>query len=270
MNIGFFADDRSASQAALLAATAFNRRDPGSPCVIAGSNALADAVPEYLDAARMQGRPLMVALPLAQLRNRGIRSRVDLAVVTYGPSLIARDCARRAMAAEGDRPDAHVTPAWLLAGSCRPNPDLPRTLPVGMATLRPHEAADLREGCTCGKLHQRAISLAAAVRIAAEDPYAPSLDPSAIAEILQAGGGHAPLSIAEARLREDLLDLAADLDRGPMPRPLPSVDRRRVPDADRRIGVRMRRPPVTARDRGALVPASTLRHAADCPCVAIA
>lgn len=269
MNIGFFADDMSASHAALLANNALNRDDPGPPGILAGSNALAEAVPDYLDAARMEGRHLMVALPLAQLDNPRIRSRVDLAVVTYGPSVVARDGALRAMASEASRAAPLAPPAWLLSGTCRSRPDMPRTLPIRLTTIRSDQAADLRDGCTCGTLHRRAIGLAAALRIAAEDPCAPRIDPSDVADILTATGTTTPLAAAEARLREELLDLAADLDRGPRMRPGPIGDRR-VPGAGRRTGRRIPPKAVGGSGKRTLHPASAVRHAAGCPCVAIA
>ncbi len=270
MHIGFFADDMSASHAALLASNAFDRDDPGPPGVLAGSNALADAVPDYLDVARMQGRHLMVALPLMQLDNLRIRSRIDLAVVTFGPSVVARDGAIRAMAAQGRRSASTATPAWLLAGPCRSRLDLPRTLPVRLTTMRSREAADLRTGCTCGTLHRRAIGLAAALRIVAEDPYAPNLDPADVADILAATDTSTPLALAEARLREDLLDLAADLDRGPRMLPRSNGDRRSAPDAGRRTGRRIPPKSIGRNGKRTLATASTVRHDADCPCVATA
>ena len=70
MIAAFFADDMSASHAALLASSAFDRRadEPAlSPGLVAGGDRIVEALPTSLDAARACGRHLMVALPLAHL-----------------------------------------------------------------------------------------------------------------------------------------------------------------------------------------------------------
>jgi hypothetical protein len=264
MNIGFFADDTSASQAAFLAGSGFNCRHRGPSGVLAGSNALADAVPEYLDTARELGRHLMVALPLAQLRNDQTRSRLDLAVVTVGPSLPARHSAFRAVAADRPAQVAGMTPPWLLAASGGSLPDQSRTLPVRMDALRSHEAADIRDGRTCCTLHRRAVGLAAALRIAAYDPDAPCLDAAEVARLLSADDSFEPLTEAEMLLRDDLRDLAAELACGPHGRREPTVDRRRLAGTDRRPGRRGLRHPVRGQRRPALPSAASL-HATDCP-----
>lgn len=265
MNIGFFADDTSASQAAFLAGRGFNCRHRGPSGVLAGSNALADAVPEYLEAARALKRHIMVALPLAQLGNDQIRCRLDLAVVTFGSGLPARHSALRALAADGAAQAAGMTPPWLLAASSGSLPDQSRTLPVRMDALRSHEAADVRDGCTCGTVHRRAVGLAAALRIAADDPGAPCLDVAEVARLLSADGSSWPLSKAEMLLRDDLRDLAAEFDRGSEGRREPTVDRRHWARTDRQRGYRgVRRPIRRGQGRPAL-PSAVNRHATDCP-----
>lgn len=271
MNIGFFADDMSASQAALLASGGLSGHAPGAPGVLAGSNALAEAIPDYLDAATASGRHLMIALPLAQLSNLSIRSRIDLAVIAFGPSLVARDGAFRAMTAECTSRTATLAPPWLLSASGRSRHDPPHTLPVRMTMLRPYEAAEIRRGCRCGGLHRRAVGLAAALRIAADDPYAPSLDPAEVANLLAADGASTTLTDADIALREDLLDLADDLDRGPGLRRAPTDWRRRPAAADRRPGRRgSLNPTRSVGNRAVRPPPATVRHAADCPRSAIA
>ncbi|CAA2159000.1 hypothetical protein MBRA_04241 [Methylobacterium brachiatum] len=112
----FFADDVSASQAALLASSALDRRaadDDAPPSLMAGSGRIVEALPNALDAARVQGRHLMVALPLAHLGDRSIRSRVDVAVVSFGPRPLAASAALRAVAADA-LPDLPALVARLL------------------------------------------------------------------------------------------------------------------------------------------------------------
>lgn len=265
MNIGFFADDMSACHAAFLANNGFCGPDRGSSGVLAGSNALAGAVPEYLDTARTLGRHLMVALPLAQLGNHKIRSRIELAVVAFGQGLVGRDAALQAMAADSASPFAGLTPPWLLAASGSAPPHGFRTLPVRMEVLGSREVADIRNGCTCDRLHRRAIGLFAALRIAADDPYASDIDAADVAELLSADIPSGTLTEAEMLLRDDLRDLASELDRGPGLGHESMGNRRRLADGVRRTGNRDLRHPVRMVAKRAASQPAAVRHAADCP-----
>ena len=208
MKIGFFADGTSASHAALLASSALNRHDPYGPEILAGSHRIVGAVAAYLDHAAERTSHLMVALPLAHLGDASIRSRLDLAVITSGSGPLARHGARRAMDSEDARPSDLMSPPWLLAAAGRTRrSDEIRILPIDLEPLRPDQAGALRAGCSCSHLNRRSIGLAAALRIAADDPYAPRIDPADAARVLVA-----PATAAEFRLRDDLLDLASDLD----------------------------------------------------------
>lgn len=215
MRIGFFSDDRSGAQAALLANTAFNRHRPGEPEVACGSGNVLGSIPALLDAARTDGRDLMVAFPLARIHDVVLRARMDLAVVTAGPSPVCQAIARRAVAfdARGSRPP--VAPAWLLAGPDAAPDETIRRLPGTPTPLTLQESVSLRAGCHCGRLHRLAFGLAAALRIAAEDPYADAVDPAEVAELLAPPGAWSASAIHATGLRDDLLDLAADLADGP-------------------------------------------------------
>lgn len=259
MNIGFFADDSSASHAALLANNALCRADPSDSGVLAGGYNIVDVVPNYLDEAAEQGHHLMLALPLAQLGNASIRRRLDLSVVTFGAEPLAHDGARRAMTSKAAQPSDAQAPPWMLASCGKALPAGPRALPIRTGSLRRDEVASLRAGCTCGSLHWRAIGLAAALRIAAEDPYADELDRARVVAAMTNGA-----TVADMRLRDDLLDLAADLDEPAIDASARS-DRRRPAGyvrAARRDSGRMVR-------KGRTVLASRLpatRHSADCAC----
>jgi len=261
MNIGFFADDSSASHAALLANNALCRADASKSGVLAGGYNIVDVVPAYLDEASERGRHLMLALPLAQLGNASVRRRLDLSVVTFGAEPLAHDGARRAMASKAAQPTDAQAPPWMLASGGKALPAGPRALPVRTGSLRRDEVASLRAGCTCGSLHWRAVGLAAALRIAADDPYAAELDRARVVEAMTEGA-----TVAEMRLRDDLLDLAVDLDEHPVD-PGAHSDRRRlasyVRSARRGTGRMVR--------TGRTVIASQLpaaRHSADCVCSA--
>jgi len=242
----FFADDMSASHAALLASSAFDRRadEPAlSPGLVAGGDRIVEALPTSLDAARACGRHLMVALPLAHLDDRAIRSRVYVAVVSFGPSPVAASAALRAMAA-GALPD--LPPPWLLAccGSARPAGL--RALPMALTTLGRGVAARVLDGEPGPDVRSHSVGLAAALYLAA----------------LFEGAG----SAADLRLRTSLLELAADLDdgggdaaRAPAPRP-PA----RRPAARRKPSVPGARRLATAK------PHIAPRHAVGCACSALA
>lgn len=131
MNIGFFADDSSACHAALLANSALNREGTPGPGVLAGGHNIADAVPAYLDEADGSHSHLMLALPLALLGDISIRSRLDLAVVSFGPEPLAHDGARRAMASKAARATDALPPPWMLASCNRALPEAPAPCPSG-------------------------------------------------------------------------------------------------------------------------------------------
>lgn len=207
MIAAFFSEDMSANQAALLASSALDRRaadDDAPPSLVAGSGRIVEALPNALDAARIHGRHLMVALPLAHLGDRAVRSRVDVAVVSFGPRPLAASAALRAMAAEA-LPD--LPPPWLLAccGSARPAGL--RALPMTLRGLRRERAARLLDGEPCAGLELLSAGLAAALHLVAEDPYAPRLDPGRLKALFDEAG-----TAADLALRTTLLDLAADLD----------------------------------------------------------
>lgn len=259
MIAAFFADDLSASQAALLASSALDRGrsdHDGSPSLMAGSGRIVGALPSSLDAARADGRHLMVALPLAHLGDRAVRSRVDVAVVSFGPRPLAASAALRAMAADA-LPD--LSPPWLLACCGGSRPASLRTLPVTLKALRREKAARLLAGEPCADLRFHSVGLAAALHLAAADPHASHLDPGCLNALFDEAG-----TAAELALRASLLDLAADLDgdvgdaaatakpRTPIRRPSP----RRTP---RTPGLRR---------LGTAKPHIAPRHAAGCACAA--
>lgn len=207
MIAAFFADDMSASQAALLASSALDRGRPdpdGSPSLMAGSGRIVEALPTSLDAARADGRHLMVALPLAHLADRAIRHRIDVAVVSFGPTPLAASAALRAMAANA-LPD--LPPPWLLACCRGAIPAGLRALPVTLGPLRRAKATRLLDGEPCADLRFRSVGLAAALHLAAEDPHASRLDPGRLDTLFDGPG-----TAADLALRTTLLDLAADLD----------------------------------------------------------
>jgi hypothetical protein len=204
----FFADDASASHAALLASSAFDRRSDqiGAPTnLMVGGSRIVGALPTYLDAARVGGRHLMVALPLAHLNDHAIRSRGDVAVVAFGPEPLAACAAIRAMAADA-LPD--LAPPWLLAccsGGVR-TAGL-RVLPVTLGSLSRGRVIRLLAGEAGADLRCRSIGLAAALCLVAEDPHAPRLDPARLGELFDEAGTAAGLM-----LRTSFLELAADID----------------------------------------------------------
>ena len=262
MNIGFFADDSSACHAALLANSALRGEGRSDTGVLAGGSNIADAVPAYLDEAAGAEHHLMVALPLAQLGNTCIRSRLDLTVISFGPEPLAHEGARRAMASKAVQGADGLAPPWMLASCSRALPESPRALPIRIGTLRRAEAVSLRAGCTCGSLRWRAVGLAATLRIAADDPYATRIDRARVVQAILSGA-----TAAEIELRADLLDLAAELDERTADMAATNPDRRRQVDPVRRIArrgsgrtLREGRKPLSA-----TAPAGS-RHSANCAC----
>jgi len=262
MNIGFFADDSSASHAALLANSAFGHADASRSRTLAGGYNIVDAIPSYLDGAVAARHHLMVALPLAQLGNVSLRSRLDLAVISFGSEPLAHEGARRAMASKAAQPTDAMAPPWMLACCGRALPEAPRALPIRIGALRRTDAASLRAGCTCGSLYRRAVGLAATLRIAADDPYATRLDRTRVVEAMAAGE-----TAAEIRLRDDLLDLAEGLDEHIEADAGVTTDRRRIAGLSRRSTRRGSGRPLrqgrTPRFASFL---PTSRHSADCAC----
>jgi hypothetical protein len=257
----FFADDVSASQAALLASSALDRRaadDDAPPSLMAGSGRIVEALPNALDAARVHGRHLMVALPLAHLGDRSIRSRVDVAVVSFGPRPLAASAALRAVAADA-LPD--LPPPWLLAccGSARPAGL--RALPVTLEALRREKAARLLAGEPCVDLMSRSAGLAAALYLVAEDPHAPRLDPGRLNALFDEAG-----TAADLRLRMSLLELAADLDGDPSDAAGAPARRMSVPRP-----IARRKPRASSLRRlGTAKPHIAPRHTAGCACATLA
>jgi hypothetical protein len=260
MNIGFFADDSSACHAALLANSALNREGMPGSGILAGGHNIADAVPAYLDEAAASQSHLMLALPLALLGDISIRSRLDLAVVSFGPEPLAHDGARRAMASKAAQATDALSPPWMLASCNRALPEASRALPIRIGTLRRADAASLRAGCTCGTLHWRAIGFAATLRIAADDPYATRIDRARVVQAMTSGA-----TAAEIELRSDLLDLAVDLDERTADVSDQNPNRRRLFDPSRRIA--RRGAGRTLRESRQPLPASmstASRHSAGC------
>lgn len=259
MIAAFYADDSSAGQAALLASSALDRiseRIDHSPSLLAGGDRIAESLPAALDAARASGRHLMVALPLAHLNDHAIRSRVDVAVVSFGPDPVAASAALRAMAAD---PLHDLPPPWLLACCGDGRPAGLRTLPVTFKALRRAKAARLLAGAPCAETRARSVGLAAALHLVAEDPHAPRLDPARLGALFEEPG-----SAADLRLRASLLGLAADL--GGEEGATVEAAAPRMPI--RRPAVRRRPTPPGLRRLGAARPRVAPRHAAGCACAA--
>ncbi|MCB4801530.1 hypothetical protein QO001_003196 [Methylobacterium brachiatum] len=261
MIAAFFADDTSASQAALLASSALDRRvddDDAPPSLVAGGGRIVEALPSSLDAARADGRHLMVALPLAHLGDRAVRSRVDVAVVSFGPRPLAASAALRAMAADA-LPD--LPPPWLLAccGSARPAGL--RALPVTLKALRRDKAARLLAGEPCADLRSHSAGLAAALYLVAADPHAPRLDPGCLNALFDAVG-----TAADLTLRTALLELADDLDGEASEVAGPSARRMTVPRP-----IARRRPRASGLRRfGTAKPHIAPRQTAGCACATLA
>ena len=212
MNIAFYADDRMATHAALLAHSALDRLDGRSIGLAAGKGAESVSITAHLDAVRKRKGHVMLALPLAQFGNAAIRERLDLAVVTASSDPLARQAAERAMASASAKGTERAPPAWLLRSASHLSPGTIRSLPVTMKALSLEEVASLRGGCSCGPLHRRAVALAATLRVVADDPFAIGLEPADLARTIAGGTLEAGATAAEMTLRADLLDLVADLD----------------------------------------------------------
>ncbi|KAB7783910.1 hypothetical protein [Methylorubrum populi] len=210
MKIGFFADDDSACRVAFLADKAFDWADDassGGPSYLAGGECIAEAVPDYLDAATAKGANLFVALPLGCVDHLSIRSRLDLAVVTSGHQPLAVANARRAWAAELASSPADVPPVWMLPCRHEGRSSVVRTLPVRF-DMR-HGGGRNRSARLGGATAEQALGLAASLLLAAEDPYANTLSPEDVTHVLQGRTTAAGLA-----LRDRLLELASHFEDG--------------------------------------------------------
>lgn len=260
MNIAFHAQDTSADDVAALISQILNlgQEDPLGPWLAGfdGAKPPTGQLEDALDAAAHGKRHLMVSLPLAWLGEPSIRRRIDLAVVTFGPSPRAAAAAMLAMEAEGARIDPEARPPWLLP-CCAPVDTAGfRTIPVWMSSLRRDEMIRLRAGQPSASLARRAVALAAALQLAADDPFAAVLDRERIRSILTDRG-----SASDLDLRESLLDLADRLDDMDGDRAVAAV-----PKCSGRA-VQLRRPHRTARSGGRRTIAARLashRHSAAC------
>ncbi|TXN25057.1 hypothetical protein [Methylobacterium sp. WL9] len=211
MNIVFFADDPSAVHASLLADYALNsptpRRPTAGPGFLAGAEAVADRLPDRLEAASCDGGTLIAALPLRLLQTPSIRERLDLAVVTCGSDPESAERAVDALSSDRNGSTRECPPAWLLPCRRQEWPDLLRVLPTSVGVRRGRGLGYLRSGGPAGATARQALGLAAALLVAAEDPYLPALEPGQVLDILSGQTTAAGLS-----LRKRLLDLVADLD----------------------------------------------------------
>ncbi|MGH1590498.1 hypothetical protein ACRBEV_21850 [Methylobacterium phyllosphaerae] len=198
----------------------------------------------------------MVALPLAHLDDHAIRSRVDVAVVSFGPDPVAASAALRAMAAD---PLYDLPPPWLLACCGDGRPAGLRTLPVTFKALRRAKAASAP-----GRrpLRRDEGALRRARRRAAPRRRGPARAPPRSGPPRRAvrGGG----SAADLRLRASLLGLAADL--GGEEGATVEAAAPRMPV--RRPAVRRRPTPPGLRRLAAARPRVAPRHAAGCACAA--
>lgn len=210
MKIGFFADDDSACRAAFLADKAFDWNDDASSSslsYLAGGGCIAEAVPDYLDAASSKGTNLFVALPLWCVDDLSIRSRLDLAVVTSGHRPLSVANAWRAWAAEVQSSPLDFPPVWMLPCRHESRSSEVRTLPVRFDAR--HGGGRNRSARLAGATAEQALGLAASLLLAAEDPYANTLTPEDVIHVLQGRTTAAGLA-----LRDRLLELASHFDDG--------------------------------------------------------
>ncbi|GJE81991.1 hypothetical protein [Methylorubrum thiocyanatum] len=222
MRIGFFADDDSACRVAFLADKAFDWAEDassGAPSYLAGGECIAEAVPDYLDAASARGTNLFVALPLGCVDDASIRSRLDLAVVTSGDQPLAVANARRAWEAELASSPVGVPPVWLLPCRRERRSSVARTLPVRFDGR--HGGGRNRSARLGGAAAQQALGLAASLLLAAEDPYANTLSPEDLIHVLQGRTTAAGLA-----LRDRLLELASHFEDAAAEAHAPHVRRR--------------------------------------------
>ncbi|GJD82712.1 hypothetical protein [Methylobacterium haplocladii] len=176
------------------------------PGFLAGAEALADRLPDRLQAASMEGGTLIAALPLRLLQTPSIRKRLDLAVVTCGSDPESAERAVDALSSDRNGSARGLPPAWLLPCRRQAWPDLLRVLPTSVGVRRGRGLGHLRSGGPAGATARQALGLAAALLVAAEDPYLPALEPGQVLDILSGQTTAAGLS-----LRARLLDLVADL-----------------------------------------------------------
>lgn len=197
--------------------------------------------------ARQTGRNVVLDLPVACLVDPGIRSMVDVRVVSVGPAPLDEQSALALLEKAGHIlapigcdpadavPDTHDTISlpWLL-GCGRSGGDLaafaferamadgwigrdgpePRVLPVTVPTLSRAEAAGLIDGGFNARMLRAGLLLLASLRIVRGDPASVRVDPGAIAAALGVDGADAVEAlIPDGRLPGDRLrDLADELE----------------------------------------------------------
>jgi len=270
MRVAFFADDDSASQAALLTAHGLASVDrpvhlvqvssqalpiPGTACprplIVTRVNA-ADCselgLTALLDKVERTGDDVIVAAPLRLATAHALVRRRYLPVLPYGSTVLASGATFRmpSQPSAAGAPAAFPLPHWLLArdyhgvadarwqeapaGPLRARPSGTRLLPVAMPLLQTGQIAALACGRPGRALLRQGVLLAAALEAAAADPSESRLDRAAFAEMFDPGAD------GDHGTRERLGVLAEMFERlsaGTGAPRLPQMDRRSWPNSRR-------------------------------------
>ena len=243
MIVAFFADDTSASHAALLTArglaaverpaTLVQFTHPGTTALSAPSTA--PSVPvvrigagsrpfpdlrRLLDQAEEEDGDLILAAPLHLIRSPLLALCRYLPVLTCGATFMGTAAMKTAVGRLGNASSpGRDAPHWLLACGHRNVADAMgdapdertaltgqeaiRLLPLAMPLLRRADTAALMGGSPAPCILRHGILLAAALEAAAADPFADCLDRAVLADMLDPGPG-----ADERRLSEKLSALA--------------------------------------------------------------
>ncbi|NBJ09428.1 hypothetical protein [Microvirga arsenatis] len=242
MIVAFFADDTSASHAALLTARGLATVDrpatlvqfthPGAIAlsapstassvpvvrIDAGSRPLAD-LRRLLDQVEEDG-DLILAAPLHLIRSPLLASCRHLPVLPCGATFMGTAAMKKAVhRLRNASPSDRDVPHWLLAcgyhnvadtignvhdeRTASTRQQTTRLLPLAMPLLRRADTAALMGGSPAPSILRHGLLLAAALEAAAADPFADCLDRAGLADMLDPGPG-----LEDRRLGEKLSALA--------------------------------------------------------------
>ncbi|QFU14756.1 hypothetical protein [Microvirga thermotolerans] len=243
MIVAFFADDTSASHAALLTARGLATVDrwatlvqfthpgatglsapstaPSIPVVRvdAGSRPPAD-LRRLLDQVEEEDGDLILAAPLHLIRSPLLASCRHLPVLPCGATFMGTAAMKKAVhRLRSASPSGREVPHWLLACGYHTVADAmgdapeertvstrhqsTRVLPLAMPLLRRADTAALMGGSPAPSILRHGVLLAAALEAAAADPFADCLDRAGLADMLDPGP-----SLEDRRLGEKLSALA--------------------------------------------------------------
>jgi len=250
MRVAFFADDGSASQAALLTAHGLASVDrtvsvvqvqsPGGSIVglscphprtiirIPAVDCSGPVLAALLDKAERTDGDVIVAAPLRLVSASAFRQRNYLPVLPHGSTFLGTAALVRMLTLQeaSALSAGEMKPCWLLAcgpravadalsqaAAAKPSQeptDRIRRLPVGMPQLLPSQAMALASGRPQRSVVRHGILLAAALEAAATNPYTDRLDRTVLTEMFSTGPDDDPQLSDRLRVLAGMFERLAD------------------------------------------------------------